>query len=437
MDRKKFRFCISAFAVLLLCLGMWKGLRYLLIDDTDSYTRRRMREFYEQENIDILFMGTSHSYRGFNPKVIDSELGVNSFYLGSASQPIDVTYLLIQEAVENYNINHIYVDLSYNVADVQLTKITDLTATYAVTDYMKPSMKKYLFLLKKADASAYANTFLTARREWEGLFHLSDICSLIQKKMQKEYREYEDIPINNHVYVGKGFVTTEIEVQEGTYWYDDEKRKLDMEKIKSSEWADNIESIIDYCAERDIALTFVSVPISSYQMMKCGNYDEWIHYVKNTLAGSGTEYIDFNLMKENYWEDTSLYFYDDNHLNLQGATKFSELFCSYVQGEIAEEDLFYDSIQEKYQQLAPAYYGVVYEDINEEERKCSLVGNRISDSTFRVYIEDDKQEKICIQDWSQGNTFYVPADYRGNCYLEIKGLSDKQDTVEYTININK
>ena len=35
--------------------AIWQGLRFLIVDDTESYTRVMMHELYQQENIDILF----------------------------------------------------------------------------------------------------------------------------------------------------------------------------------------------------------------------------------------------------------------------------------------------------------------------------------------------------------------------------------------------
>lgn len=38
---------------LLLFFMIWKGLRYVLVDDGDSYTRITMHEYYSQDAIDV------------------------------------------------------------------------------------------------------------------------------------------------------------------------------------------------------------------------------------------------------------------------------------------------------------------------------------------------------------------------------------------------
>ena len=144
---------IVAVAAVTLCFAAgWKLLRYLVIDDTTSYTRVTMHEFYEQDDIDVLFMGASHCYRGFDVRTTDQMLGCNTFNLGSSSQDIDTTYLLMQEALDLYDVDHIYLEISYKMALLAEDRSTSLTNAYLITDYMRPSLRKELFLLERLPA---------------------------------------------------------------------------------------------------------------------------------------------------------------------------------------------------------------------------------------------------------------------------------------------
>ncbi len=71
-------------------------LAYMVIDDSKSYTRIMMHEFYHsQENIDVLYLGSSHCYRSINPEISDKLFDKNTFNAGSSKQSFDASYALL------------------------------------------------------------------------------------------------------------------------------------------------------------------------------------------------------------------------------------------------------------------------------------------------------------------------------------------------------
>ena len=81
--KKMLRYVAAVIAFCFLFLLCGKFFRYILVDDTSSYTRITFHEMYEQDNIDILFVGSSHCYRTFIPEILDKKLGVNTFNVGT------------------------------------------------------------------------------------------------------------------------------------------------------------------------------------------------------------------------------------------------------------------------------------------------------------------------------------------------------------------
>ena len=58
------KFAGTGLLVLLLTGLLTRGLSYLLVDDSQSYTRLTMHELYEEkEPIDTLFLGSSQCFR--------------------------------------------------------------------------------------------------------------------------------------------------------------------------------------------------------------------------------------------------------------------------------------------------------------------------------------------------------------------------------------
>ncbi len=86
-------------------------LNFLLVDDLHAYSRVTLREYYAQADaVDTVFVGSSHSYRSFDPDTIDPILGSHSFNLGTSQQQPDGSYWLIREAAANSPLKTVYLE---------------------------------------------------------------------------------------------------------------------------------------------------------------------------------------------------------------------------------------------------------------------------------------------------------------------------------------
>lgn len=67
----------------------------------------------------------------------------NTFNAGSSSQQLDTSYALIKETARNNNIEQVYLELYYRMAEESAyADRTTMTSTYIISDYMKPSFNK-------------------------------------------------------------------------------------------------------------------------------------------------------------------------------------------------------------------------------------------------------------------------------------------------------
>lgn len=62
----------------------------------------RTQDIKEVHNPDILFLGSSHSYRGFDPRIF-KQYGITSFNLGSSSQSPSNTNVLLKQYIKQIN----------------------------------------------------------------------------------------------------------------------------------------------------------------------------------------------------------------------------------------------------------------------------------------------------------------------------------------------
>ena len=68
--------------------------------------------FYNsQEDYDLYFLGTSHSYCSFSPLEIYRQTGLKSYVLASQQQPLDVTYYYMKDAVKKHKPQAIVLDI--------------------------------------------------------------------------------------------------------------------------------------------------------------------------------------------------------------------------------------------------------------------------------------------------------------------------------------
>ena len=168
-------------------------LRYILIDDTSSYTRIMMHQLYNSpQNIDIAFVGSSHTYQTWVPSICDAGFGKNTFNAGSSGQALDGSLAMIQELNDYHNVEHVFLELYFGIADLEeYNKRTETVATYLLSDYMRPSLRKYNFIINASSKNHYANSFIIARRNWQKLFSPRYIVKLVRKKLTPEYRNYQ------------------------------------------------------------------------------------------------------------------------------------------------------------------------------------------------------------------------------------------------------
>ena len=74
--------CMIIGIILIVCI-LIEGCNYLVVDDTNSYTRLTLHELYENdENIQTLFLGTSHCFRAYDPDLYEQLTGESAFNLG-------------------------------------------------------------------------------------------------------------------------------------------------------------------------------------------------------------------------------------------------------------------------------------------------------------------------------------------------------------------
>ena len=316
-------------AVIALLCGLIRLCNYLLMDDSQSYTRLTMHELYERadagEEIDTLFLGSSHCYRAYDPELYEELTGRTAYNLGSSSQNYDTSYYLLREAARLYDLKTVYLDMYYKFLFMD-SEDRDLVQANIISDYMRPSLNKLSFLLTTTEAKNYTNRFFPFRRSWQELGDFAYVRENLAKKQAESYRKYEPVTVEADQYAGRGFVWSDARLDvDAITWWDNFGKVADDMQLDTTYPVSYIEKIVSFCREHDIRLVFVTAPSLNQYLEAIGPYDSAHAYVQKLAERFGVEYLDFNLAKTEYLELTADDYIDVDHLNGTGAEKLTLL----------------------------------------------------------------------------------------------------------------
>lgn len=426
--KKYIKRIIAMVIAVIMFIAIAQGLRYILVDDTTSYTRIMMHEMYESEqNIDIAFVGSSHVYRSIVPQLMDEGFGCYTFNAGTSSQFMDGSLALIKEITNRNDVKQIYLELYYGVADgTDYSQRTKMTSTYIISDYMKPSFRKVSYLLHASSKDYWINSFVLARRNWTVFFNPDKVKDLIIKKSQSNYKNYEWTRKEGDMeyYVERGFVANDNVIGNDIFTNKAAYGKIPAVNVES-DWYKSLDSIVNYCKKQGIELIFFIAPEPEWTIAGKQNYQEYHNGIKAIADDKGVAFYDFNLCRNNYFDTNDrAMFMDEDHLNTTGAYAFSTLFCKFFTGQIREDDLFYDSFQDKLNEEDPYVYGVAgpKSDASTGEKNYYIIANRNSGIYYRIVAKPNEGEQRYIQDFDKNRVFSLPADETG--VIEITWYSE-------------
>lgn len=221
------------------------------MDDLHAYSRVTLGEYYAQADaVDTVFVGSSHSYRSFDPDTIDPILGSHSFNLGTSQQQPDGSYWLIREAAANSPLKTVYLETFYTGYNQQKSSNVPL-ACYLITDYMRASSPyRYQYLWEMGGAAAFADLVFPARH---AIADPGELPALWRGKLTGGYNAgnygWVTYPDEGEAYRDRGFVYTE-----GTsIWGFDTLMHVDASAPISPFGRANLTRIAEFCKSRTSA----------------------------------------------------------------------------------------------------------------------------------------------------------------------------------------
>lgn len=246
----------------------------------------RLDEVKKTNDVDILFIGSSHSYRGFDPRIF-LENGFKTFNLGSSSQTPTQTLVLLNRYLENLNPKTIV----YEVYPVTFT-IDGVESSLDIIANDKNDLYSIKMALKINNIKTY-NTALYG--------FINDLFSLNKSFV-------EPIIKRDDKYISGGFVEKEIQ------FYKPVKFKQ-QDIIPNNKQLDSFYEIVKLLKMKNIELILVYAPIPK---VNYGSYTNTSYF--DSLMHKNATYYNFNKI---ITLNDSLDFFDSDHLNQNGVIVFN------------------------------------------------------------------------------------------------------------------
>ncbi len=284
-------YVFAVFALSRVSLGTYP-LIYSLCDGLNlkgGNSYQKFQEFDRNTHYDVVVMGSSHAYRGYDPRLFERE-GLSAFNLGSSSQTPFNSYFLVEEYITQANCGLLLLDV-FNVA-------LEMDALESSADLIQnvssnPAATRMAFSMKDPRAlNMYALRMLAPNL---GAY-------------------YKDT-----AYVGGGFSENRNVAPASTTFRSD--TSWNMNEVQ---WT-YLERIVALCEERDIPIVLVDHP--SPQQTHTRRLVNSTKVITQFAEVRGIPFLDFSISPE---LDSRKYFYDHTHLNQQGVDDFNELLIEQL-----------------------------------------------------------------------------------------------------------
>ena len=357
--------CIMTMCLLVLSLKYLTGLMELKRSDI-KYTPF----FGQDENFDVLFMGSSHVINAVYPMELWNDYGIVSYNMGTHSAPLPTTYWVMENALE------------YTTPKLVVIDCLSLSSNTKSSD-------KFSYIHHSLDAFPLSKTKLSAIAD---LLDDPEMDKMQREGTAREIKDRTSIELlwNYSVYHARW---TELTEDDFAVPYTKEKGAESRIAVATpneilSVPADNkmegetvgteyLRKMIEDCQGREIEVLLVNLP---FPASKSKHMDA--NRVYDIAKEYGVNYINFLDMDiVNYYTDC----YDENsHLNPSGARKVTEYLGQYIVDNYDISD----------QRMNPAYNDW-YEDYTEYmSYKASLLQNQTKLNTYLMLLADKSYDAV-------------------------------------------
>ena len=311
--QKKVTRTVKVSVFLLIIMASCLGLQQYVLRNVD-HNSLRVEGFYQETpgSLDAVFIGASDMYTSFIPGRAYEKYGFTSYLLASESITSDGVLTAVKEVVRTQNPQLVVVE-----ANAFLYSDTKNDQNQA---YIHKFFDNLPFSLNKLD---YIQKNVPVDDRWEYIFPLIKYHGLWTEYPERFYMMASDLTLDMRGYnYLKGFRTTAQVFKSKTpslneqIYTEHDTLPLDP-KLETQ-----LRELMDYAKQNDVNLVFVRAPHyvtkSTYDRVKRSN--QMAHIVNE----EGFSYYTFESDARDIGIDDQHDFYNEEHMNVYGALKFTD-----------------------------------------------------------------------------------------------------------------
>lgn len=264
----------------------------------------------EENSLDVLFLGTSHSYFAIDPMYLYENTGITSYVFGGPGLRLDLTYMNLEDALKTQSPSVVFLDMSAIQFDFQQTE----AKCHKVLDQLPMSKSKieYAFNNESEEMKPLDALFPFFR------YH-SRWSDLGEDDFKFVWNELDETYIRGH------YVTYQTKETE-FHFYED------VEYVLTDRNLDYLERMKKLCDENNIELILYKIPTPT-----------WYESQSQGAAELGEKlevpYLELFYEVDEIGIDVTTDFRDENnHLNQRGAEKLSAYLAEYLEDNYKLED---------------------------------------------------------------------------------------------------
>lgn len=262
-----------------------------------GHLKARIDDIQQFSDIDILVIGSSHAYRGFDPRLFEAH-GYSMFNLGSSAQSPIQSYYFLQKYIDQLN--------------PKLVIIEVFPKTFS-SDGIESGVDLISNCPMDIQLTEMALGFTNIKPFNSLLYRIAD-----QGVLNHTYPQEHNAGLDH--YVSGGYVERQAGNQKSYTIPDSISLKLDKKQLKA------FEKTINLLKNKNISFVLVQAPVTKELYHSFRETEPF-----NKLMSSYGMYYNFNEIE--LLQDSVL-FYDSDHLNQRGTEKFNKILFDTLSDEI-------------------------------------------------------------------------------------------------------
>lgn len=299
---------------------------YILRPYSGSASRKNLCGFYaeEEDSLDVVFIGSSAVFTFWEPMEFWEKYGVASYDFATGTMPPQVVKYCLKEIRKTQDPELFVIDLrTFNAAetgyyqDRSIKNMDHEVPLRNVTDNFKYSLNRLQMIADCVpdtyDKIPYYLDIIKYHTEWT---RLKDKQSLL-------------FAVNDSHDSLKGFkfvdAVKEVEFKD--------QSKVESTKPLSERLDAIFYDLLDYCKEEDLQVLFL---VNSYCQAK--GHKETYNYMADVIEEYGFDFLNTNDYYKEIGLDYTTDYYDQSHVNIFGADKYTEFLGEYLMNHYTFED---------------------------------------------------------------------------------------------------